>query len=406
MATGGTTPSTRILTSTSSALRLQHAATFLRDASPDQDVLVVAASRGAADDLARRASTRRGATVGWHRFSVLQLAARLSLDQLAASGRLPGSPLGAEAVASRAIFGAIADGSLRYFSPVAQTPGFPRAVARTIGELRLAGVPAAAMAVHPPGGPDLATLLAYIERELADAGAADRTLLLASATDALNQRTAIAAQLVAGRRLLLLDPALTSEGELRFVAALAAAAAETLMTLPAGDTDTAAGVAARCGGTLEALHEPPEGGLGRLRTHIFQADVSPSTRPAGQRARVLRARRGARSGRDRATCPCPRATRRALRPDGRAGPRAAAVPGTAGTCAGACRRASLVRAGHQAARSGRSRDAGIALLRRRGVVGPPLCRVSLTGSSARSPRADTARGACRARRRGAGGRCD
>ena len=279
MATGGTTPSTRILTSTSSALRLQHAATFLRDASPDQDVLVVAASRGAADDLARRAATRRGATVGWHRFSVLQLAARLSLDQLAARGRLPGSPLGAEAVASRAIFGAIADGSLRYFSPVAQTPGFPRAVARTIGELRLAGVPAAAMAVHPPAGPDLATLLAYIERELADAGAADRTLLLASATDALNQRTTIAAQLVAGRRLLLLDPALTSEGELRFVAALAASAAETLMTLPAGDADTAAGIAARCGGTLEALHEPPEGGLGRLRTHIFQADVSPSTDP-------------------------------------------------------------------------------------------------------------------------------
>ena len=141
----------------------------------------MAASRGAADDLARRAATGRGASLGWHRFSVLQLAARLGVDALAARGRLPGSPLGAEAVASRAIFGAIADGSLRYFSPVAQTPGFPRAVARTIGELRLAGVAGAAVAEQLPAGPDLATLLAYIDRELTAAGAADRTLLLASA---------------------------------------------------------------------------------------------------------------------------------------------------------------------------------------------------------------------------------
>ena len=125
MATGGSTRTTRIITSTSSALRLREAAAFLHDSHPDQDVLVVASSRGAADDLARRAATGRGASLGWHRFSVLQLAARLGIDALAARGRLPGSPLGAEAVASRAIFGAIADGSLRYFSPVAQTPGVP-----------------------------------------------------------------------------------------------------------------------------------------------------------------------------------------------------------------------------------------------------------------------------------------
>ncbi len=185
MASGGTTSTIRIITSTSSASRLRVASEFLHQTPSDQDVLIVAASRGAADDLARRASAGRGATLGWHRVSVLQLAARLGIDALVAQGRLPGSPLGSEAVASRAIFGAIADGSLRYFAPVAQTPGFPRAVARTIGELRLAGIAGSAVAGQRPGGADLATLLACIERELSGAGSADRALLLASATAAL-----------------------------------------------------------------------------------------------------------------------------------------------------------------------------------------------------------------------------
>lgn len=275
MATGSTSMSVRIITSTSSAVRQREAVGVLHDSLPDHEVLIVASSRGAADDLARRAAAGRGASFGWHRFGVLQLAARLGIDALVASGRLPGSPLGAEAVASRAIFGAIADGSLRYFSPVAQTPGFPRAVARTIGELRLAGVAAADLAAHEPAGRDLATLLAYVDRELAGAGAADRALLLASATEALDERTGAAAALVAGRRLLLIDPALASEAELRFVAALAAAAAQTLMTLPAGDSDTSRRIAARCGVAVETLSESSEVGLGRLRARIFQSDVSP-----------------------------------------------------------------------------------------------------------------------------------
>ncbi len=281
MATGGATPKTRVITSPSSARRLHEAAAFLHEAPSHQDVLVVAASRGAADDLARRAAAGRGASLGWHRFSVLQLAARLGIDALAAQGRLPGSPLGAEAVASRAIFEAIADGSLRYFGPVAQTPGFPRAVARTIGELRLAGVPAAALANRLPGGPDLATLLEYIDRELMGAGAADRSLLLASATAALAAQASIAAHLVAGRRLLLMDPALASDSEVRFVVALAGAADRTVMTLPAGDLELPARVAAQCGAKVEALAEAPEGDLERLRTHLFQAEVPPSTAPQG-----------------------------------------------------------------------------------------------------------------------------
>lgn len=275
MATGGTAAAIRIISSTSNARRLDDAAAFLHQTRSTQEVLIVGASRGAADDLARRTSAGRGATIGWHRFSLVQLAARLGLDALVAQGRLPGSPLGAHAVASRAIFGAIADGSLRYFAPVAQTPGFPRAVARTIGELRLAGIPAPALAGEFPGGPDLATLLAGIERELSDAGTADRASLLTSATDALVARASIAAHMVTGRRLVLLDPALASEAERRLVVALVATASQTLITLPAGDPEAAAHVASQCGTAVEALAEEGDHGLARLRAYIFQADVPP-----------------------------------------------------------------------------------------------------------------------------------
>ena len=271
MATGGTI---RIISSTSSAVRLKAATAFLHDSPPTQDVVLVASSRGAADDLARHAATGRGASLGWHRFSLLQLAARLGVDALAAQGRLPGSPLGAEAVASRAIFGAIAGGRLRYFTPVAQTPGFPRAVARTIGELRLAGVSAGEVAEQGPGGPDLATLLVGIDRELAGAGAADKTLLLTSAIDALIHHAAVATELIEGRRLVLVDPVLASDAELRFVQALAAMAGQGLITLPAGDSETAERLASLCGVPVEPFAEIDGGGLAQLRTHIFKADVA------------------------------------------------------------------------------------------------------------------------------------
>ena len=143
MATGSGSVFRRLLTSTSGQIRLTAATSFLLDIPSGQEALIVAASRGAADDLARDAARRRGASFGWHRFSLLQLAARLAMAELARRGRSPSSPLGAEAVAARAIFDVIENGELTYFSPVVRTPGFPRALARTLGELRLAGVPLA-----------------------------------------------------------------------------------------------------------------------------------------------------------------------------------------------------------------------------------------------------------------------
>src|SRR5207244_4597827 len=115
--------------------------------------------RGAADDLARAIAGRRGSTFGLHRLSFTQLAARAAATGLALGGRLPATALGGEAIAARITFEALTDGALNYFEPVAPFPGFPRALARTIDELRQAGVqPRALEAVGRAGG-DLSILL-------------------------------------------------------------------------------------------------------------------------------------------------------------------------------------------------------------------------------------------------------
>ena len=132
----------RIVESAAAALRLDAAHTFVQQFAPASPVLIVGASRGAADDLARAIASRHPATLGLHRLSFTQLAARLAAPVLAARGAAPVSYLGSEAVAARATFGAQRDAALDYFDPVARTPGFPRALARTLQELRLARVSA------------------------------------------------------------------------------------------------------------------------------------------------------------------------------------------------------------------------------------------------------------------------
>ena len=116
----------RIVESASAVARLEAAADFLRAFPPSQPVTIVAATRGSADELARRIALERGATVGLARFSLTQLAARVAAAQLAGRGIAPATALGGEAVAARVTFDAVAAGSLTYFKAVAATPGFPR----------------------------------------------------------------------------------------------------------------------------------------------------------------------------------------------------------------------------------------------------------------------------------------
>src|SRR5512134_3445549 len=78
----------RIIESSEASARLRAAEEWLA-ARADRGALIVSASRGAADDLARAVARSHGATAGLHRFSFAQLAARLAAPVLAARGIAP-----------------------------------------------------------------------------------------------------------------------------------------------------------------------------------------------------------------------------------------------------------------------------------------------------------------------------
>ena len=66
---------------------LDAARRFLEALPPAAEATLVGASREAADELVRALSTTRGATFGWHRFSLPQLASRAASLDLARAGQ-------------------------------------------------------------------------------------------------------------------------------------------------------------------------------------------------------------------------------------------------------------------------------------------------------------------------------
>jgi ATP-dependent helicase/nuclease subunit B len=257
-------------------LRLTEARAFIRSELRNGDLLLVAASRGAADDLARSMAIESGATVGLHRFSLTQLAARLAAPILAADRRSPATDLGSEAVAARATFESMRTGALTYFGPVAGTPGFPRALARTLQELRLAHVSSTDVAALPLGGADLSVLLDRFEREFDSASATDRAALFASATALASEQVRTSSLLRIP--LLLVDIPLDSAAEFDFVRALISSAPDTLITVPFGDLQALDRLAS-IGIEPEVLEQKGDSDLVALRRYLFASRRPPERTP-------------------------------------------------------------------------------------------------------------------------------
>src|SRR5438128_1817320 len=131
-----------LVESPSAALRQAAARVFLESFPAATEILVVGFSHDCADELVRVVTRARGATFGLHRASLTDLAVRIAAADMARAALAPGTALGAEAIAARVAFEANRQGSLPYFAPVARFPGFARAVARTLGDLRLAAIDA------------------------------------------------------------------------------------------------------------------------------------------------------------------------------------------------------------------------------------------------------------------------
>lgn len=267
----------RLIESSSAQLRLQEAHTFVDRLAASGDVYLVGATRGSVDDLARSIAARRGATIGVHRFSMTQLAVHLATPILARRGLAPLTMLGSEAVAARATFEAMREHELAYLAPVAGTPGFPRALARTLQEVRLAGVSGDRLAERPLSGGDLSTLLGRFEEQFDLARATDRAALFAAAAEALRDPEYGSA--VRRSALLLLDVPIDSHIEYEFVRALVeTCGADVLITVPFGDLATL-GRLQSLGLAPDILEQKDDSDLSALRGHVF-ADRRPPEREA------------------------------------------------------------------------------------------------------------------------------
>jgi ATP-dependent helicase/nuclease subunit B len=271
----------RLIASHDSATRLAAAAQWLSAYPPDAEVLVLSPTREAGDEFVRHAACVSGARFGLLRLTLDRLAANLAAPNLARSRRVPTTGLSLEALAARVVHFLASEGALSYFAPVAKRPGFPRAVARTLQELRMNAVDFEAIRRLPRGGEDLAALAKALDRELATAGLADRAIIFQSALEATNHSTP-GTQHSSGLPLLLLDLPLATTLEAELIQSLAKRAPRVLATAVGGDIRTIAMLerALGCKAEVVATDEQTTS-LGSLKANLFQ-DSSPSESDADE----------------------------------------------------------------------------------------------------------------------------
>ncbi|MYF04718.1 MAG: hypothetical protein F4230_06975, partial [Holophagales bacterium] len=235
----------------------------------EDEVLLLAPSRGAADDLLRGLTGTGAGLLGVHAMSFQQWAREAASLDLAARGLRPITPLGTEAIAARAARLAAADGELERLSPVAGMPGFARSLASTIGELRAAGVPASAL-MDDNGTRDLGRLLERFTGEMERFGLADRPTVHRLAAEALAEGRAIVPP-----RSIWLDLFVRSGAQADLLKALAACRREVVATVAAGDAESLDWLTSVLGDEVVAnvdqdADRKPEAALRRAQRFVFE----------------------------------------------------------------------------------------------------------------------------------------
>ena len=200
---------------------------------------------------------------GARKWTLPQLASNLARPAMAERGLTPLSFLGWEAVTARVAHEAARAKALRYFDPVAALPGFARALARTLSELRLAGIRPKELAARGalprrPAGADLARLLEDYEQEIASRRLADLAAILQLAGEAAEEGTA-----ETRLPLLLLDVRLETRAHREFFRRLEDSSPDVLIA-------ASPGVAESFGEPVENLDaDAPSGAIEHLQRYVF-----------------------------------------------------------------------------------------------------------------------------------------
>jgi ATP-dependent helicase/nuclease subunit B len=223
-----------IVVSASAEARLGRAREFLARYGRSADVVVVADNKDALADLLRSSAERHGALFGWQRVTFARLGGTLAAPWLADRGLVAVGALAVEALCARLVHREKQRGTLERLAPIADFPGLPKALGRTLEELRLARIDAAEL-----GSSDVARLVGPFVALLEDAKLADRALVLEAA---LARARAKEPHPLLGRPMLMLDVAISSELERELVEAILRRSPDVLVTVPEGDEATLARV--------------------------------------------------------------------------------------------------------------------------------------------------------------------
>jgi ATP-dependent helicase/nuclease subunit B len=268
-----TLDSKKLIVSADAAVRVQTAREWIAQYPPDSQLLLLTHSKEAASDLVLRVVSKQNSAFGVRRFTLNSLAARLAQHALARSGTAPATSFSFTAVVARAVHSLNAKSQLDYFAPVVLRPGFPIAVARTLGELRMNEVTPERLSQLSRGGKDLAAIAELVEEELETTKLSDRSILFQAAIDSLDSSDN---QSYVKLPLLLLDVAVTTQLEMKLIRELAARSSSTLVTAPVGDERTIRSLEEALQTSridVEDIRE--ERSLALVKRHLFQ-----STAPA------------------------------------------------------------------------------------------------------------------------------
>jgi RecB family exonuclease len=202
----------------------RRAVDFVARFSAAGPVLVLAAHRAAADEVALEACT--DALMDVRRLAFREFVLELSAWELNRRSLVPIGRFVREALAARVTAQALERGELTYLRPVARFPGFPRALTATFEELRLNAIDPARLRSCGESGPDLASLLADYTSELAERSFADHAMRVLLARDGLSASYALRQTAV-----VTLDLAPRSSLERELLASVMGAA-RTALSLP------------------------------------------------------------------------------------------------------------------------------------------------------------------------------
>src|SRR6516225_1433935 len=92
-----------VVASVDSNRRIACGRDWLKSRGPAEEVLIIGATLGAANEIARALAQAKRASFGYHRLTFGQLASALARPVLAAQRTVPLGALGIQAVANRAI---------------------------------------------------------------------------------------------------------------------------------------------------------------------------------------------------------------------------------------------------------------------------------------------------------------